>query len=78
VAAGEQELVFAPVSELQLPNLQVLGVFPTQFQRPLVMTGAVSARAAQPAAASAMLAFLTSRTAVAALKAAGMEPLRAK
>ena len=78
VAAGQEELVLAPLSELQSPRLQVLGVLPREFQRPLVVTGAISAHAAQPAAASAMLAFLTSAKAVAAFKAAGMEPLSSK
>lgn len=75
VVAGQEEIVLAPVSELQSPQLQVLGVFPKEFQRPLVMTGAVSAHAAQPAAASAMLAFLTSQRVVATFRATGMEPI---
>lgn len=75
VANGQNEMVFAPVSELLLPGIQVLGIFPKEFQRPLIMTGAVSARAAQPAAAAAVLAFISSDKAVKALKAAGMEPM---
>jgi molybdate transport system substrate-binding protein len=78
VAAGQEELVLAPLSELQSPGLQVLGLLPKEFQSPLVLTGAVSAHAAQPAAASAMLAYLTSAKAVAAFKATGMEPLASK
>lgn len=75
VASGENELMFAPVSEIQsVPGVQVLGKFPKEFQKPVVMTGAVSAKAANADSARKLLAFLTSAKVVDTMQATGMDP----
>lgn len=77
VAEGENEIVFAPVSEiLMVRGVDVLGLFPPEFQQPLVMAAAVSAGSQNASAAKALIAFLTSAAAAEAIKASGMEPAR--
>lgn len=74
VASGENELMFAPVSEIQsVPGVQVLGKFPKEFQKPVVMTAAVSSKAADADAARQLIAFLTGPKAVDAMKSTGMD-----
>jgi molybdate transport system substrate-binding protein len=74
VASGENELMFAPVSEIQsVPGVQVLGTFPKEFQKPVVMTGGISAKAADAEAARKLLAFLTGPKAAGAMKSTGMD-----
>jgi len=77
VARGENELVLLPLSEIQgVPGVAVLGLLPSQFQRPVVMTAGIAARAHAPGAAAALVAFLRRATAVRVLEAAGMKPAR--
>lgn len=77
VASGENELMFAPITEIQgIPGVQVLGKFPKDFQRPVVMTGGISSKSANATAARRLLAFLTSARAASALKASGMDPAK--
>lgn len=74
VASGENELMFAPVSEIQsVAGVQVLGKFPKEFQKPVVMTGGISAKAADADAARKLLAFLTGPKATGAMKSTGMD-----
>ena len=78
VAEGQNELVFAPVSELiAVKNVEVLGHFPQQFQSPVVMIGGVSAKAAHADAAKALLAYLASSKVDPVVKSSGMERLPA-
>ena len=75
VAQGEQELVFAPLSEiLPVHGVDVLGLFPRQFQAPVVMTAGIAAGARDPDGAKALIKFMTSSKAAPAIKASGMEP----
>lgn len=75
VAAGQNELIFGPVSEIQtVPGAEVLGLFPKEYQKPVVMTAGLGAQAKDAAAAKALVAFLTSAKAVPAIKASGMKP----
>jgi len=75
VATGQNELIFGPVSEIQtVPGAEVLGLFPKEYQKPVVMTAALGAQAKDAAAAKALVAFLTSAKAVPAIKASGMKP----
>lgn len=77
VASGENELMFAPISEIQgIAGVQVLGKFPKEFQRPVVMTGGISSKAADAAAARALLAFLSSSRAASVMRASGMDPAK--
>lgn len=74
VAKGENELVFAPVSEIiPVAGIEVLGLFPPEFQSPLVMSAGLSAKNENRTAAEAFIKFLTSPAAEPAIKASGME-----
>jgi molybdate transport system substrate-binding protein len=75
VADGENEIVFAPVSEiLTVRGVEVLGLFPPEFQRPMTMTAGVGAKSDRAVAALFLVAFLRSDAAAAAMRAGGMEP----
>lgn len=79
VASGQNELVFAPTSELvTVKNVEVVGKFPRQFQQPVVMIGGVSARAAHADVAKALLAYLAGPKTAAVLAASGMERVPAR
>jgi molybdate transport system substrate-binding protein len=79
VASGENELVFAPVSEIvTVPGVEVLGLFPKEFQSPLIMTAGLSPKAGNADAAKAFVKFLTGPAAVSAIKASGMEAMGKK
>ena len=75
VARGENELVFAPRSEIQtVPGVEVLGLFPPEFQRPVVMTAVIGAAARDASAAAEFVRFLIGPRASPALRDAGMTP----
>lgn len=77
VANGENELVLLPLSEIQgVPGVDVLGLLPAPFQRPVVMTAGVAARTRAPGAAAALVGFLRSDAAARTFEAAGMQPAR--
>ncbi|HEV2201469.1 MAG TPA: substrate-binding domain-containing protein [Bryobacteraceae bacterium] len=79
VASGADELVFAPVSEIvTVPGVEVLGLFPKEFQNPLIMTAGFSTKAANADAAKAFVKFLTSSAAVPVIQASGMEAIAKK
>ena len=79
VASGQNEIVFAPVSEIiPVSGIEVLGLLPKEFQSPLVMTAGLGAKAQDPDGARAFVKFLTSSAATGAIKASGMEPARKK
>jgi molybdate transport system substrate-binding protein len=74
VAQGENELVLAPLSEIiTVQGIQVLGLFPKEFQDPLVMSAGISANTANAESAKALIKFLSSPAAASAIKASGME-----
>lgn len=76
VAKGENEIVFAPVSEIiPVPGIEVLGLFPPEFQSPLIMSAALPTNTENRKAADAFVKFLTSSAARSAIKASGMEPV---
>lgn len=79
VAEGENELMFAPISEIQtVKGVEVLGKFPQGFQKPVVMTAGIAARAKDAEGAKKLVAYLAGPEAIPALKANGMVPARAK
>jgi molybdate transport system substrate-binding protein len=79
IAEGENELMFAPISEIQtVKGVEVLGKFPREFQKPVVMTAGIAAHAKDAEGARKLVAFLAGAEAVPALKASGMEPMTAK
>jgi molybdate transport system substrate-binding protein len=74
VAAGEAEIGFQQLSELQgLAGLALLGGMPPGLEIVTTFAGAVGARSAQPEAAQALLDFLASADAAAVKRAHGMD-----
>lgn len=79
VAEGENEIVLAPASEIMpIRGMQLLGLLPAEFQSPIVMTAGIGAQSQKRDAAKALVEFLASPKAVAAIKASGMEPIARK
>ncbi|MFL6929850.1 MAG: substrate-binding domain-containing protein, partial [Xanthobacteraceae bacterium] len=75
MARGEADLGFQQVSELiHVKGIEYLGPLPTDIQVITVFSAAVHASAQNPAAAVALVKFLTAPEAVPAIRRAGMEP----
>jgi molybdate transport system substrate-binding protein len=75
VARGDVELGFQQLSELMhLPGIDVIGPLPPEIQAETVFSAAVCTASSCPAAAKALLSFLTSSEADAAKRRHGMEP----
>ncbi len=75
VARGDVELGFQQLSELMhLPGIDVIGPLPPEIQAETVFSAAVCNASKCPAAAEALLSFLTSSEADAAKRRHGLEP----
>ncbi len=75
VARGEAELGIQLISEIvSVPGAELLGPLPGELQAMNVILAGIVTTAREPDAARALLRFLTSPAAAAAIKAAGMEP----
>jgi molybdate transport system substrate-binding protein len=78
VARGDVELGFQQLSELMhLPGIDVIGLLPPEIQVITVFSAAVCTVSNRGTAAHALLAFLGSPEADAAMRRHGMEPARA-
>ena len=76
VARGEAELGFQQISELRpVPGVEVVGPLPAEVQRVTVFSAATGARSANPTGGRALIAFLSSPAAAAAIAKSGMEPV---
>jgi molybdate transport system substrate-binding protein len=76
VAAGEADIVLAPVSELvNVPGIAIVGEIPDEVQLIQVFAAAVVAASHRLDDAKRLIAFLASGDAVAAIEKSGMEPL---
>jgi molybdate transport system substrate-binding protein len=76
VARGEAEIGFQQVSELKpVPGIDLLGPIPAEVQKYTVFSGGVVATSTQQPAAKALLTFLGSPAARAAITESGMEPV---
>jgi molybdate transport system substrate-binding protein len=76
VADGEAELAFATtINFLSVRGVELAGLFPPELQNWLVITAGVSAAAAQPDAARALIKHLTTPNAAGVIKAKGLEPV---
>jgi molybdate transport system substrate-binding protein len=64
------------LSEIHDPGVEVVGLLPSAISQPTALVGYVSARARSPAAAKALLVYLSSPQAADVYKALGMLPGR--
>lgn len=77
VARGDADIGFQQVSELlPVKGIDFLGPLPADIQETTVFSAAVHAKAEDPGAARALLAWLTSKEAAATIRKTGMEPAR--
>jgi molybdate transport system substrate-binding protein len=75
LARGEADLGFQQVSELiHVKGIEFLGPLPAEAQSITVYSGAIHAKAADPAAAKALLEALRAPAAAPVIRRAGMEP----
>lgn len=73
VALGEQELAFAPLTEIvAVKGVRVLGLFPDEFQSPLAISSGVGARASNASGARALAAFLLTPASMTVIEGTGM------
>jgi molybdate transport system substrate-binding protein len=76
VARGEAEIGFQQTSELlPVPGIDYVGPLPSEVQRVSVFSAAVAAHAGNRVAAEALIRFLASADAAAAVTATGLEPV---
>ncbi len=74
VADGQAELGIFLTNVFKAPGIELAGPFPADLQQELVFPAAVATDAKEMAAAKALVDFLKTAAAVAAIKAAGMTP----
>ena len=75
LARGDAEIGLYVTNLLLAPGIVLVGEFPAELNTTLTFTAGLSADAAQPEAAKAFIAHLTTPAAAALIKAKGMEPL---
>lgn len=77
LAAGEADIALGPVSELvNVPGIEPVGMLPDEVQLVQTFTAAIVANAPNPDAAKRLRDFLGSDRTIAAIRNAGMEPVR--
>lgn len=75
IAAGEAEIGFHQLSELiPVKGIDIVGPLPAEVQQITVFSGALHGAAKEPAAATALVGFLTAPAAAEILKKYGLEP----
>jgi molybdate transport system substrate-binding protein len=73
VSSGEAEIGLQEISELMTnPDVDVIGMLPTELQRITVFSAGIAADAKQPAASRALIDFLSQPAAVAVYKTKGL------
>jgi molybdate transport system substrate-binding protein len=76
VARGEAEIGLQQVSELlPVPGIDYVGPLPAEVQKVTVFSAGVASNAKEPAVARALIQYLSSPQAYAAIKKAGLEPV---
>ena len=77
VAKGDAEIAVQPVSELlHAPGADFVGTIPAEIQYVSVFSAAMAKGSKEPKASKALIAFLTSGKAKAAIKRSGMDPAK--
>lgn len=76
IAKGEVEMGLTFLSEIHDPGVEVAGVLPRAVSAPTGLVGFVHAQAKAPAAAQALLEFLSAPAAAEVYRGAGMQPGR--
>jgi molybdate transport system substrate-binding protein len=76
VAKGEAEIGFTYMSEMDVPGIDPVGPLPANISPPTQLIGFLSAHSKNPAAAKALLKYLSSPEAAPVYKAHKMEPGR--
>lgn len=74
VAKGDAEIALLYLADMSDPGIEVVGPLPRDVSTPTGFVGFVSAHAKDPAAAKALLDFLSSPEAAPVYKAKGMQP----
>jgi molybdate transport system substrate-binding protein len=75
IARGEAEIGFQQVSELKpIAGIDLLGPLPPELQKITIFSAGIVVGAREPEAARALITFLASPTAAAAIRETGMEP----
>jgi molybdate transport system substrate-binding protein len=75
VARGDAELGFQQISELlPIPGIDLVGPLPPELQKFTVFSAGIPVDAREPEAAKALITFLASPAAAAAITKSGMEP----
>jgi molybdate transport system substrate-binding protein len=76
VARGDAEIGFQQISELlPIPGIQYVGPLPPKVQRVTIFSAGIVANAKNPAAARALIRFLTSSTASHVFAKRGLDPI---
>jgi molybdate transport system substrate-binding protein len=73
VATGEVEIGLTFLSEMEDSGIDIVGPLPREISTPTILVGFVSSHAKDPAAAKALLAYLSSSEAAAVYKTNGMK-----
>jgi molybdate transport system substrate-binding protein len=75
VANGEAEIAVGQIQELMpVPGIEIVGPLPADLQDTIVFSAAIMASAKETEAGKALITFLRTPEAAAAIKAKGMEP----
>jgi len=79
VARGDAEIALQPVSELvHAPGADFVGPIPKEVQFVSVFSAGLAAGAKDPEAGRRLIEFLSSESAVAAIRSSGMEPVKGR
>jgi molybdate transport system substrate-binding protein len=76
IAKGEVELGLTFLSEIHDPGVEVVGVLPREISTPTGLVGFIHSKAKSPAAAKALLDYLSSAEAAKVYRETGMQPGR--
>ena len=76
IAKGEVELGLTFLSEIHDPGVEVVGILPREISTPTGLVGFIHSRAKSPAAARALLDYLSSAEAAKVYRETGMQPGR--